>query len=269
MKTVRLLLAALPLVACQVLAGLDEPLEAPTADAGPAPAPDGPVATEDGAVGSPYAAAILVDRPVAYWRLDEKSGVRCADASGNDNAVTISGSGIRNRAGLVRGAGASAGLGDGAEILLDPRFDFGLDAEFTIEFWFRPKVPGSNGPMLTNLAGSAGTLVGSTLYLSQTGPVYMGYERWSGELFRYAHAVEPITFSARGFLHVAIVTRAGQASLFIDGTKYGGGSGPQPTTFTASSLKVGELAGDYDELAIYDRALSDQRVAAHYGAGVD
>src|SRR5262245_38683532 len=37
------------------------------------------------ASGSRYAAAVLADAPLAYWRLGERTGLRCKDASGHGN----------------------------------------------------------------------------------------------------------------------------------------------------------------------------------------
>jgi len=265
---------ACALLGCQLLAGLDKPLDAP-------PANDG--GTSDGAAdaasgdargdatpgtSSRYAAVVLSDKPVAYYTFDEPEGARCADRSGRAADANLTGTFERGRpSALGDPGGRSVRLGGGAGLPLDPRFDFDFAQDSTFELWIRPSDPTPEGAMMTNLTSVDEVLSGSTLYFAAATP-YVGYERWSTTLVRYAHVTQPLAPTPSGVFHFVVVNSGATATLFVNGTRYDGSPGSSTEPFRPRSLVVGQLPGDYDELAIYDRALSDVRIAEHYAVGI-
>lgn len=246
--------------ACQLLVGVGDPLPSAVGDAGP-------TGTSSGSSGTPapddaYARAVLADGPVLYLRFSEASGSRVADLSGNGNELFLSGAFQRARPGLVAGADTSVGLGNGAQLVIPARFDFGLDAPFTYELWVRLD---KRGEVLSNLEGSPPNLLGTNLYLSDTRPE-IGFERWSGTLVRYAHQIGPLTPGPRGAFHLVVVNGPDRPVVFVNGVREAGGKNAG-TSLRAAALVAGNAPGDYDEIAIYDKALTDERIAAHYGIG--
>ena len=64
----------------------------PTSDAGTDAAPDAfPVS--DAATDSPYASAVMVDAPIAFWRMNIELGDVVPDESGHGHALKLAGSG--------------------------------------------------------------------------------------------------------------------------------------------------------------------------------
>jgi large repetitive protein len=266
---------ALPLAACQLLAGLGDPLSSPVpADA--APAPDGATPATDGATprldagpdGSAYETAVLADGPVAYYRFDEASGAKVADKSGHGNDANLAGGFVRAKPAVIAGSdGVSVHLGDGAQMLIASKFDFDLTTDCTFEIWFRPDVDDAGGALFGNLTGTPGALTGVTLYLGTKVP-YAAYERWNGLLVRYAHSEVPVSAGPGGIYHLVAVNRGGHSTLFLDGSRIDGNIvGATDAGYASRAIALGYWAGDYDELAIYDKALDDERIAEHYGLG--
>lgn len=266
-----LLLSAMvaPLVACQLLVGLGEPPTEPVRDDAAVAAGDADAATgaTDAPSSSGYAAAVLADQPVAYYRLDEKAGAACADSSGNGNTANLGGAFVRARPTLLAGGdGASVHLGDGAGLVLDPKLDFDFTRDYTFELWFRGDAAGGDGQIFGNIEGVGGDLSGTNLYLKPTFP-FVGFERWAKTLVRYCHVEQAVVPGPGNALFVAVVSRAGTPTIFVNGVGYVGHFGATSAAFVARSLFLGRLAGDYGELAIYDKALGDVRIAAHYALG--
>ena len=270
---------ALLLASCQILAGLDGPLAPPPFVEASADAPnerspeDGPFDTSnadvsDAASLSAYAMAVVADRPVALYRFDELSGASCEDRTGNGNTLSLSGPFVRGRPGVVKGSTTSVGLGDAAQLLLPTKFDFGFDQDFSFELWVKPNRLDMQSAFVDDLNNTGLGLTGSVLYFGPTSP-FVGYERWhEGTLFRLAHALTPVTPGPGGVFHVVVVNRAQTATLFVNGSRYDGTKGaPDGGNFTPGTFVFGQFPADYADLAIYDKALDDTRVAAHYGAG--
>lgn len=241
---------------CQFATKLDEPLRLPPSDGG---------AARDGSAASAYASAVLSDAPILYLRFSETSGARAADRSVRDAEVNLSGASQRGRASLIAGdSDPSVGLVDGAQLVLDPAFDFPLEAAFTYELWVRLS---TNGEVMANLINKP-ALVGTALFVSATSP-YFGFERWSEESsrpLRSAHVDQPTPPGAGGIYHLVIVNRRDRIAIFINGARREG-TITRSGTLKPASLILGGATGDYDELAIYDRELPDARIVAHYALG--
>jgi len=274
------LAGALALAACQVLAGLDGALDPPpltglTSDGGTAERPDSgapnvadaEVDAPDASTASAYADAVLADGPIAYLRFDEPSGASCADATGNGNGANLTGPFERGRPGVVAGPGAGVRLGGSAQMPLDAAFDLADKSDFTVELWVRPEAAASRGDVLVNLESTGGSLYGAAIYFDTSTP-FVGYEQWSKTLLRYAHAETPVSLAPNGALHVVVVLAGGRPTLFVNGTRYSGVRNADPDGAAPKALVFGRWRGDYDELALYAKALSEVRIAAHYARGI-
>ena len=265
----RLVVASLVATGCQVIAGLDAPLDdARSADAATdGGSTDALSPSTDGAA-SAYAAEVLNDTPTAYFRFSETSGDEPVDATGRATVARITGAAARGRPSVVAEPGASLGLVGGARVQLPSPLDRPPSADATWEVWIRPTSPAPEGPAVTTITSLGGTqLQGSMLFLSQRTPS-AGFERWTGDLAAAAHASSRIAAAPGGVYHLVGVSRGGVPRLVVNGGLYQGfdkGLG-KPWTSTAL-VELGTLEGDYDEVAFYDYALSDERIQAHYAAG--
>jgi concanavalin A-like lectin/glucanase superfamily protein len=104
----------------------------------------------DGQVVSLYPAAVLADKPLAYFRLDETSGATLADSSGNGHDA-MSTTVLLGGSGAFAGSGSSAHF-DGSAFAFLPDsvsdagtvFDFLGHAPFSLEAWVKIDVEPDN-----------------------------------------------------------------------------------------------------------------------------
>jgi hypothetical protein len=213
-------------------------------------ATDDKPAASGGAASEAYATDVLADGPLRYWRFEEADGTELADEVGGGPA-TLVGDGTLGQPGFLDGSRAVLLQPDAAgDWLAIPALE--LERDFTVEGWIR-----LCGDRVTNrdaLVGQAGE-----------GPdvnFHDWYVRlWSGE---HDPAVAGVPVPSRGWFHVAVVRQAGRLQLYQEGQLVG--NGEYAGSFRIAALgggAAGSLEGWLDEVAIYDHALSPERVAAH------
>lgn len=210
-----------------------------------------------------YAATVLADSPVAYWRLEDPSGTTMTDSSGNGSNGTYVGSptlGATGKVGsAVRFTAASSQYGKAT----------GLAATadtFTLEFWMKLASTGSDYYLLTLGQDGGGVMIandGRFRLVKTFGPVIVESTN--------------LTTDTTGFHHfVAVKNGATSCKLYIDNTDVTG----TVTDATCVSSTIASLAAwttngsafggyadaTFDEVAIYNTALSAARVSAHYTA---
>ncbi len=207
----------------------------------------------------PYRDEVLIDGPVAWYRLDETAGPTAADSAGGNHGTATSGgvtfgvpgatSDTGNRAARFSGTGHIS-AGD------PPALDFG--DRFTVEAWAR-RDNSAAGPQILVIQDLHFSVEfnGNRLTLARPG---------SGLL---AQSTVPVTDTAA--FHHLVVTKDGPAvGLYIDGVNRTGAVANQTLTNSMADLNLGSgafpFAGDLDEVAIYSQPLSAARIAAHYAA---
>jgi hypothetical protein len=244
---------------------------------------------------APYPIAVLSDKPLDYYRLDEASGTTAVDYAGGLNGTYTNVS--LGQPGYTSGfvpqtdpTELAAGFGGGGTInsYMDwvPSFlNFGApapsNAQFSIEAW----VNGGFGQS------------------SDAGIVTLGYGN-GGEQFNLdcggstpAHSFRFFVRDAAGGVHavtsgvapndnnwhhlVAICDEAGgKIQLYVDGSLVGTGSitAGSGLLSSSSSLSIGsrqsaqgsafdnQFSGSIDDVSIYNVALSSNQVVAHYTA---
>ena len=232
-------------------------------------APEAPA--NDGEAGAPsYAATVLSDAPVAYWRLDDSSTATAKDASGNGHDGSYQGGVTLGVQGAIAGDSDTAVQFDGndAEMLatVPGSFDFTGNAPYSVEVWAKPA---------SSLAAMG--LVGKSVYEADAG----GYLGWyvasstDGYLDNWRNNDETGNPApAPGvFIHVVATYDGTNLALYVNGQPFVSGPSPAPLAATGAPLMAGGVAdwgmftGVLDELAIYDKALSQARIAAHYARG--
>jgi len=242
-----------------------------------------------------YTERVLVDRPVAYWRLNEIVVPRATDASGRGHdgyfepGVALylpgvgSGSGVSPKPALTPSRFSGPGGLNRAVHMAGGRVRGrvgGLGNEYTVTFWFW------NG--LTNLArpvtgylfsrGQAGDpqVAGDHLGIGGT-----SIPEAAGKLFFFNGDARNQILSGKTFLserswhHVALVRSGNRVVVYLDGN-------PEPeiegVAEMTGGLETGEvfvggrndgfagLEGKIDEVAIFDRVLEGRTVAAQFDA---
>ena len=279
---VQYVLLALTSAGCSLLVGegfASDPAQPPF-DASPpsddaSSTTDAPAST-DGAPASKYAAAVLADKPIGYWRCGDTTGTTLADSSGTDHPATI----VAPLAATLGRPGALAGDPDGAieldgttSLSLGDLFDFPGKAPYSFELWVKPS---SNAfvNLFDKMEREQGTGIpvkGSVFYYrpDEGGTPRLALERWNGASavsFFFQDGAGAL-FAADRFTHVVIAYDGTAPRLFRDGVLAQNGNGNADIPDNSVPFRWAEgLKGTVDELAIYDFALSPTRIEAHYSA---
>ena len=208
-----------------------------------------------------------------YWKLDESSGTVFSDSIGANNASCSEGIDCPGfSSGKVGAALVFDGTSAAINIPADTSFDWGSTDSFSIEFW-----------MMTD---PASTCAGNQAIVGRknisAGMFWVGCASGGSAEFELydKNGTGTGVSGARDLTdgnwhHVVAVRDAGasQIRIYVDGTL----ENSEPATFTtdfdfSTPLNIGWLntdggfhfAGTIDEVAIYDRALSDLEIRSHY-----
>ncbi|MBI2895929.1 MAG: LamG domain-containing protein [Deltaproteobacteria bacterium] len=229
-------------------------------DAGPPAVIDGGV---DAGSEDRYLDEVLADRPVGYWRLDEVELPDAVDASGNGNdglyqdGVTLG----------VLGAlasGNTAARFDLGNMSIGDRFDFEGSSPFSVELWIEPG------------QDYDGVVLAKTDWVEGKG--YLGWllviHLADGNLvfYREDDLVRGPRLPPGEFSHVVVTFDGELLVMYVDGEELGRSTSGDSVTPTEAPLLVAGpsewkyLAATIDEVALYDEALTEARVLAHFEA---
>lgn len=214
---------------------------------------------------------------VGYWRLGETDGDRAIDSSGQGRDGAYAAAAEQGAQGLitadpnlaVRLSGKPEGWVDAGDTL-----DFAGLAPFTVEAWIGPGPFAAPYPRLVQKEGADLTSrrQGWLLYLSkETGRI--GFERWrDGEA---DVVITPDALPIDTVTHVVAVYNGETMRLYIDGKAVSEGPSRRELTDTPFTFRIGARSdganpyyGIVDEVAVYEVALDDATIAAHYATGV-
>jgi hypothetical protein len=213
----------------------------------PPACPAGAPVASGGTTVDAYAALVVADAPIGYWRFEEDAGPLASATVGAAGA--IQGDGVFGQPGAIQGSRALGLDGDGDMVDI---VDIELPADFTIEGWIS---------FCENDITNEDALVGPVpnLNFHDAKP-----RLWSGEM--------DVVFAETSvehdrWYHVA-VTRAGpDVTLYVDGVAVH--SDPFADSISIGALGYGDAgwtSGQLDEIAIYDHALTPDQLAAHVAA---
>jgi hypothetical protein len=213
-----------------------------------------------GVTGNKYSQEILADNPIAYWRLDEPAGsMSVADASGNGNTGTATNNklvfgkpGVSNTAVQFDGTGY-LDFGD--------KFSFDGTASMSVEGWFWP-------------IGDGYGFLGKGDYVSSS-----GYDGWffaegSGvlQVVRGTALITHPSLDKTKFTHVVMTYDGTTYAVYVNGALHSSKASLTSVNKHTHSFRIGNVyqwmgfTGWIDEVALYDKALSSTRIAAHYAA---
>src|SRR5579864_2195660 len=193
--------------------------------------------------------------PVGYWHVGDPSGSPyAADSSGNGAW------GIYNTGATLGGSGALTNDGDTSfSGSMTYNTGNGLptgNASRTVELWLKTT---STANMTLLQWGDASN--GATDYIVQ---LTNGYRVWINLNNQTNPALNAPYTLANGQWHYVVVTWNGTVfTLYVDGTSAGTWSNGGLQT-TSTPLTIGNSSTSLDEVAVYNRALSQSEVTAHF-----
>lgn len=208
------------------------------------------------APGSLYRTTVLDSDPMGYWRLGEVTGYDAKDLgwngeSGSYTAVTL------GKPGALAGTPDTAvELSASAKVELPDGLATRLGRWATLELWVKSTAA---GPVLT-FADDWGRTQHHVLQITADGRLSAAYLPTS----------TPITSGVPindGAWHHVTLTVAGDAQvLYLDGKPVGTLTQTISDTGDWSETWVGGLIGAVDEVAVYDRPLSEAEAGTHFAA---
>jgi hypothetical protein len=212
--------------------------------------PLGEPATSGSPASAAYETLVLTDEPAHYWRFEEASGPTAHAAAGEPGTYR-GGPGFATP-GIIEGSRAVTL--DGSDDWIDIP-DLALASDFTIEAW----VYLCGGPI-----DNSDAVVGQ----GGEGPDVNFYEErlrlWDGEM---DPAVADPQVEAGRWVQVAVTRHDGALTLYLDAEPVG--TGRHEPAFPVAAIgwgNAGLLMGGIDEVAIYDHALTRDRLSAHLAA---
>ena len=224
-------------------------------------------ASGDGPAIHPYVEAVLADGPALYYRLEETADGPVKDETGRHPATYLPG-GIHAVPGAFPGSRALRLTGTGG-IDAGDVLDFEGEATYTLEAWLLPEAYDEEFRFIVHHNDGEDPRQSYGIYLhASTG---IGFERYVDGDGRSARASNP---SVGTWHHIAGVYDGALLQLFIDGMLVDSDEDGRLARVKSTPLRVGygwsDLAGvilgTLDELAIYDKALGEERIRAHFEA---
>jgi hypothetical protein len=218
-----------------------------------------------------YKQAVLADSPGAYWRLDEASGSTAVDQIGAHPGTYRNGPALGRPGALAGDTSTSVAL-DGLDdsIRVGDGGGSGGATGMAVEAWVRP----------TTMPLSTATIARKDLqYLVRLGSDgSLTFRLWKGGA-TYDLVSSPAVAPKGDWTHVVATWDGATMSLYADATLVASRALAAPADVVTASLSLGAsfdsydwLAGQLDEVAVYDAALPAARVQAHFdaaGGGAD
>lgn len=216
-----------------------------------------------------YAAEVLADSPLAYWRLDETVAPTVVDSSGNGHEGNYIGTYTLDQPGLLTGdtntcVDFSAGQGryNAATTWADT-------TSMTVEAWCNPDTISGIDTIVRRSTSSVFTWA---INLNAGKPEFQ-IRNTSGTVVT---ALAAVAVTAGTTHHIVGTFDGTTLRLYVDGVLAATATSAAPIA-TGNPICIGSyhttanapFDGRIDEAAVYGTALSAERVARHYLAGVD
>lgn len=231
-----------------------------------------PDTASESSTSSAYYQAVTADSPVSYWRLDDSDGGVAKDEMGAHNGTYL-GSPLHVTGAIANDSSSAIRLNLSQYISLGDVFGFANDAPYSIEAWVRPILLDANYRRIFGKEATSGPRDGQLFWLRST---EMAWERYANDLYVDGTNLTT-TLALNTFTHLVVTYDGATLTTYVNGVNalssnkgkaLVAASGPfvwggLPNTGDTNS----DFAGDLDELAIYDKALSAVRVEAHHIAG--
>lgn len=220
-----------------------------------------------------YAAQVRADKPLAYYRLGERSGAIASDASGHFIDAQYVGATTLGVPGAVSGSDTAVYLdgGNSGVTAVNAGFDFTANAPFSLEAWVAPGQHDSAYRNVFELEAYDASSRRQQYSLYLYGPHGIDFNRVVDDQNFYVSAPSP---PLNVFTHLVAVYDGSRINIYMNGSLVDSRRDARQSPSKNAELKIGHgnpsevgVLGAIDEVAIYDSALSAARVQAHYLAG--
>lgn len=221
-----------------------------------------------------YRWRIVEARPVAYLRLGDLDRGAALDASGlHRDGGYVGSTALAERGALASDDDGALRLdGTGGHARLPPIAALAAGTSLSLEAWIKPDTLGAARPVL-EFVGDAGA-PGAGLWLMASGSLVADLVGVGGASQRIFSADDVV--QAGAWRHVVLTLVGGTGRLYVDGVEVGQTAVAGPVQVAGELLVGGEsteaeapaasFVGEIDEVAVYDRALGAEEVAAHHAA---
>ncbi|MEU8035990.1 LamG-like jellyroll fold domain-containing protein [Streptosporangium sp. NPDC049078] len=206
--------------------------------------------------GSLYRSSVQDADPFGYWRLSDASG-SAADLGWGAGPASYSGA-TRGRPGALAGTTDTAvDLTSSGYVEVPSGLMPRIHQQGTVELWFKST---GTGRLLSS--GQFGTL-DPMIQVGTDGKLRASLRPTSSPI------ISPAAVNNGTWHHLAFTLTGNKQTLYLDGLPVGTLTQPVATEARDTTRIGGGLAGSIDELAVYDRPLSADEVAAHFAARVE
>ena len=222
-----------------------------------------------------YTAAVLADNPVGYWQFEESSGPVALNSSSGGalyDGLYVNSAAPGASGGPMGGNSATFNPATTDHVSLPGTWGGAGWSELTIEAWINPA--GGAGPMvgLQTIVGNPNLNEFTSIQCQDGGtsafPVATDTAGPPGQL------LSPNVSPLNEWRHVVLVAESGDTRLYIDGVRFVTETDAFNYVPSSDSVTIGKgfdvrpFNGLIDEVAIYDRALTDSEVLGHYQRGL-
>jgi len=247
-----------------------------------------------------YSKIVMLDSPVAYWRLDESGGTALDAAGSFDGSYDDNGGSGTFSFGATTAVphstnDAAVGISGGARVIIPYALELNPWGPFSIEGWFQPASIAADGNdyrtafSSMNNPGGAGP---SGWLLYQQGNNTWAWVPYGGFWANAFITDTADTVVANQWYHIVLTYDGSLFTVYVNGTAKtsatysgfapngsvpAGGAGIYNYTYAGGgALDLGwrsdngfnPFAGTIDEVAVYNQALSPAQIQSHYVANV-
>jgi YD repeat-containing protein len=215
---------------------------------------------------------------VSYWRLGEATGTVVNDSKGTNNA-TLAGGASLGAAGGIAGDPDTAVSFDGVNDAARATVNLSGTSAVTVEFWLKWDGFGDDDQLAMEMTDNFNANDGGFLVDPNAANGSFGVAIANGDARNNAYFARPTAGQWHHYAFVLDTAAAASAQVvpYVDGVPVAyskGASGTGGGNFANAALHFmsragGGLfgAGDLDEVAVYDRALTAATIASHRAAG--
>ncbi|HEY4055792.1 MAG TPA: LamG domain-containing protein [Kofleriaceae bacterium] len=220
-----------------------------------------------------YREQVLADHPLGYWRLGD-SGTVAVDQTMNGDGI-YSGSCTSSPGTIALDLDRATAFDEtgGCIVSLGDRFNFPGASAFTLEGWFSIQQRSGGEYVFIKEARTPGT---AELPIDGYGLIVDSVGIYAERVVDSSLGMTDRIALAPRFTHVVYSYDGAQLSLYLDGERVSQVPDARVMRAFSADINVGgfdttfALAdGFIDEVAIYDHALSPERVSVHHDVGVN
>lgn len=232
---------------------------------------DGPSSIDAGPDASPYELAVLEDKPIAYWPMDDAPGSAVVREIIGNKKAEFAGTLTFGVPGV---SGTCIDKTDVDQVLeVGDYFDFVGFNPYTIEVWAKPRFESQYPTMIAKRRPN--TPYGWNFYFHKVDPSDPpGFQHEHVSPDGGNRTVFVSTPDADTKFHHIVVTydpnvaTGAPLRMYYDGVRTDGFDDDVPASDTTEPVRIGQtFTGLLDEIALYDHALSVERVQAHHQLG--